>query len=316
MHALVTGGAGFIGSHLGLRLLRRGYQVTLVDCFTDNYSARLKQTNLVASLEAGARFIETDLAVADLESVTEGVDTVFHLAGQPGVRSSWGDAFRTHSRNNIEATQLLLEAVRGTSTVRRLVYASSSSVYGDASRYPTPESEACQPVSPYGVTKMAAERLCTLYGQAFGVPTVCLRYFTVYGPRQRPDMAFTRFITGVLTGEEITVYGSGNQVRDFTYVDDVVDATLLAATQEVSAGSVFNVAGGSNASVNDVLTLISGLTGKPAKLRNVAPAPGDVHRTGGDTSKIRSALGWQPATPLSTGIARQVDWVRDTLANS
>lgn len=313
MHALVTGAAGFIGSHLAERLLEQGSQVTCVDSLTDNYDVERKRANLQKAREFGARIVYADLATAELEALTAGVDVVFHLAGQPGVRSSWGNNFRAHVRNNIDATQRLLEAVRGAPTVRRVVFASSSSVYGDASRFPTAENEFLQPISPYGVTKMAAERLCTVYGQAFGLPTVALRYFTVYGPRQRPDMAFTRFITGVLTDQKISVYGSGEQVRDFTYVADVVEATILAGGYQGAAGSVFNVAGGSNASVNKVLTILERLTGKTADVRRLEPAPGDVHRTGGDTARIRAALGWKPSTSLEDGIARQLSWIRDGL---
>jgi UDP-glucuronate 4-epimerase len=216
MHALVTGAAGFIGSHLTKRLRGEGYDVTGVDSFTDYYDVAIKRANAEGAISAGAKFINGDLNVVDLDNLLDGVDVIFHLAGQPGVRSSWGKEFSAYTHGNIEATQRLLEASRGSRTLRRFVYASSSSVYGNAERYPTSESDRPQPVSPYGVTKLAAEHLCNLYAASFEVPTVSLRYFTVYGPGQRPDMAFTRFARAALRGDEITVYGSGDQIRDFT----------------------------------------------------------------------------------------------------
>jgi UDP-glucuronate 4-epimerase len=254
------------------------------------------------------KFVEGDLNVIDLKSILDGVDLIFHLAGQPGVRSSWGKEFSTYTYCNIEATQRLLEASRGSRTLRRLVYASSSSVYGDAERYPTSENDRPQPVSPYGVTKLAAEHLCSLYAASFEVPTVSLRYFTVYGPGQRPDMAFTRFARATLRGEKITIYGSGEQVRDFTYIDDVVEANLLAATREVSPGTVLNVAGGSHISVNEVLQIFEELAGSRLSVVHVNAVAGDVRSTGGDTATIRSVLGWRPTVGLREGIARQLSW--------
>ncbi|MCB0969696.1 MAG: NAD-dependent epimerase/dehydratase family protein, partial [Ilumatobacter sp.] len=203
----------------------------------------------------------------------------FHLAGQPGVRSSWGSGFPEYTTRNIDATQRLLEACRGRSGLRRFVYASSSSIYGDAESYPTREDIRPQPVSPYGVTKLGAEHLCTLYATNFDVPTVSLRYFTVYGPGQRPDMAFTRFIKAAIGGRAVSIYGSGEQVRDFTYVDDVVSANVLAATRDVARGAVFNVAGGSHATVNEVLGILGELTGSALRTEHLAGAAGDVKRT-------------------------------------
>lgn len=315
MDALVTGAAGFIGSHLTLRLREAGHRVIAVDCFSDYYDVALKRANADAVVRAGATLIETDLRDAHLEPILEGVDVVFHLAGQPGVRSSWGSEFATYTRNNIEVTQRLLEACRGRTSLRRFVYASSSSVYGNAESYPTPEHIRLQPVSPYGVTKLAAEHLCSLYTLNFDVPTVSLRYFTVYGPGQRPDMAFTRFIRAALQRQEVTVYGSGEQVRDFTYVDDVVEANLLAATRDVPAGQILNVAGGSHSSVNEVLENLGELSGAPLLTRYEAGAAGDVMRTGGDTTAIRSLLEWSPSVSLREGLARQFDWVANQLSS-
>lgn len=311
MHALVTGAAGFIGSHLTHRLRSEGYEVIGVDSFTDYYSVALKRSNAEAAIRAGVEFIDGDLNVIDLSSILDGVDVIFHLAGQPGVRSSWGTEFSAYSYCNIEATQRLLEASRGCQSLRRLVYASSSSVYGNAEQYPTSEDDRPQPISPYGVTKLAAEHLCSLYANCFEVPTVSLRYFTVYGPGQRPDMAFTRFAHAAARGEEITVYGSGQQTRDFTYVADVVEANHLAATHDVAPGAVLNVAGGSHTSVNEVLQIFEELSGAKLSVRHVEAVAGDVDRTGGDTKAIRSALGWQPAVSLQEGIAHQFKWASD-----
>lgn len=313
MHTLVTGAAGFVGSHLTKRLCEEGYDVTGVDSFTDYYDIALKRANADAAIRAGAKFVEGDLNVIDLNSILDGVDIIFHLAGQPGVRSSWGNDFSTYTYCNIAATQRLLEACRARRTLQRLVFASSSSVYGNAERYPTSENDRPQPVSPYGVTKLAAEQLCTLYAANFEVPTVSLRYFTVYGPSQRPDMAFTRFAAAAVRGDEITVYGSGDQTRDFTFVDDVVEANLLAATGRVPPGTVFNVAGGAHASVNEVLKIFEDLAGTKLSVTRVQAVAGDVGRTGGDTAAIRSVLGWLPTVGLRDGIARQIDFLRATV---
>ncbi len=314
MHALVTGAAGFIGSRLSQRLLGDNHRVTGLDSFSDYYDVSLKRANAEAVLQSGGLLIEGDLNAVDLEAVLADVDVIFHLAGQPGVRSSWGSEFPIYTRSNIDATQRLLEASRGVRNLKRFVYASSSSVYGDAESYPTSEDMRPQPISPYGVTKLAAEHLCCLYAMNFGVPTVSLRYFTVYGPGQRPDMAFTRFIRAAVQGGELTVFGSGEQVRDFTYVDDVVSANLLAATEDVRPGTVLNVAGGSHTTVNEVLTVLEELTGSDLSVRRIDGVAGDVRRTGGDTSAIRSALGWKPSVDLREGLDRQLEWVRSAVA--
>ena len=310
MHALVTGAAGFIGSRLARQLREAGHKVTGIDSFSDYYDVALKRANADAVVRSGAALIEADLNTVDLDRILDGVDVIFHLAGQPGVRASWGTDFPVYSRANIEATQRLLEASRNNRDLRRFVYASSSSVYGNAESYPTREDVRPQPVSPYGVTKLAAEHLCTLYAMNFAVPTVSLRYFTVYGPGQRPDMAFTRFITAAVQGGELTVFGNGEQVRDFTYVDDVISANLLAATQEVRPGTVLNVAGGSHTTVNEVLAILAELTGSELRRNNTDGVAGDVQRTGGDTAAIRSILGWSPSVSLREGLSRQLEWVR------
>lgn len=314
MHALVTGAAGFIGSRLARRLRENDYQVTGLDSFSDYYDVALKRANAAAVTRSGASFIEGDLNSIDIGVIGD-FDFIFHLAGQPGVRASWGADFPVYTRSNVDATQRLLEASRGSHRLKRFVYASSSSVYGNAECYPTSEDMRPQPVSPYGVTKLAGEHLCCLYATNFGVPTVSLRYFTVYGPGQRPDMAFTRFITAAVRGRELQIYGSGEQVRDFTYVDDVVKANLLAATSDVSPGVVLNVAGGSHTTVNQVLATLEELTGSALTRRHNDGVAGDVWQTGGDTSAIRSVLGWEPSISLRDGLARQLEWVRNGIVD-
>ncbi|RZT18925.1 nucleoside-diphosphate-sugar epimerase [Mycobacterium sp. BK558] len=313
MRVLVTGSAGFVGSHLVARLRADDHEVTGLDSLTDYYDMLLKRSNVEASVRLGADFVHGDLNSVDLVQLLDGIDVVFHLAGQPGVRSSWGSEFSTYTRCNVDATQKLLEAAKISPSLKRVVYASSSSIYGNAERYPTTELDRPLPVSPYGVTKLAAEHLCTLYAACFGVPTVSLRYFTVYGPRQRPDMAFTRFAMAALQDSAITIYGDGEQIRDFTFVDDVVEANVLAASREVPPGTVLNVAGGSHTSVNEVLEVFQEISQKTLTITRVPSIAGDVHMTGGDTTAILSLLGWEPTVGLREGISRQFDWARNSL---
>jgi UDP-glucuronate 4-epimerase len=305
MTVLITGVAGFVGSALARRLLADGEQVVGVDALTDYYDPALKNANLASLPREGFTFVEADLNSVDLDALLDGVAVVFHEAGQPGVRASWGQEFATYLQANILATQRLLEAARRAPALRRLVYASSSSVYGNARAYPTKEDDLPRPVSPYGVTKLAAEHLCALYAANFRVPTVSLRYFTVYGPRQRPDMAFNRFIRAALAGRTIEVFGTGEQVRDFTFVEDVVDANLRAAAGDVAPGSVFNVSGGTNVSVNEVLDELAGIAGHRLDVARTATVPGDVERTGGSAERIRTALGWCPTVGIAAGLRAQ-----------
>jgi len=314
--ALVTGVAGFIGSRLASRLLEDGHRVVGIDAFTDYYATDLKEVNVSRLTRDGFQLVRGDLNTADLGELLSDVDVVFHQAGQPGVRQSWGETFATYTRQNVDATQRLLEAARFAPRLTRVVYASSSSVYGDAERYPTLESDLPAPISPYGVTKLAAEHLMTLYARVFAVPTVSLRYFTVYGPGQRPDMAFTRFTRAAVNDDPIHIYGTGEQVRDFTFVDDVVEANIRAATAQVAPGSVFNVAGGSNVSVNDVLSVIERIHGRPLRISYEDAAAGDVRRTGADTGAIRAALGWQAAVALDDGLAAQYEWAAASSTSS
>ncbi len=313
---VVTGVAGFVGSHLAERLHEAGPTIVGVDCFSDYYDRERKLANLDGLL-GSHRFElrELDLAASDLRSLVDGADPLFHQAGQPGVRSSWGDDFAAYLRHNVLATQRLLEAARGAGRLRRFVYASSSSVYGDAEELPTSERALPRPVSPYGVTKLAAEHLCGLYG-GLGVPTVSLRYFTVYGPRQRPDMAFTRFIRAHLDGDEVTVNGDGAQTRDFTYVGDVVEANLAAAdpNRALVPGAVYNLGGGSRVTVNEVLDVLGRLTGRPVRVRYHSALAGDARHTYADCTAARRDLDFRPRTTLEEGLRAQIAWVQGGVA--
>jgi nucleoside-diphosphate-sugar epimerase len=303
--ALVTGAAGFIGSHLAERLLADGTDLLAVDRLSDYYDVRLKRANLDA-LEShpGFTFVEGDLNRLDLDPLLDGVDVVFHLAAQPGVRASWGTEFQIYLDDNVLATQRLLEAARERE-LRRFVFASSSSIYGDAERFPTRESDTPSPVSPYGVTKLAGEQLCRLYFKGWGVPTVVLRYFTIFGPRQRPDMAFNRFIGAALDGEAIEVFGDGLQERDCTYVGDAVAATAAAGERGVP-GQVYNVAGGNSATVADVIAILGRLLEREPTVEHRPAVVGDARRTGADTGKAREHLGYSPRTSLEEGLNSQL----------
>jgi nucleoside-diphosphate-sugar epimerase len=308
MRALVTGCAGFIGSHVTDALLARGDEVLGIDAFTPYYGRARKETNLEIAV-ACSRFqlIEADLRNLELGPLLDGVDVVFHLAGQPGVRASWSDRFPTYVEHNILATQWLLESLRA-HPVKRVVLASSSSVYGNAARYPTTEDDLPRPHSPYGITKLAAEQLCGAYAQNWAILTTSLRYFTVYGPRQRPDMGFARLLAAALSGRPLPVLGDGEQTRDFTYVDDVVAATIMAGTKDVEPGSIFNVAGGSEATVNSVVSIIADLIGSAVDVEQRPGQPGDVRRTGGSIDRARMELGWTPSVSLREGLAAQLAW--------
>ncbi len=308
MKALVTGAAGFIGSHLTSALLDLDADVTGVDCFTDYYPRAIKEANLdVNRRRPGFRFVEAALQQAPLDALLEGRTHVFHLAAQAGVRKSWGRDFRVYTDNNIDATQRLLEACVGRA-LHRFVYASSSSVYGDHVTIPMREDALPQPVSPYGVTKLAAEQLCHLYQVNHGVPAASLRYFTVYGPRQRPDMAFNRFIRAALRQEPITLYGDGEQTRDFTFVSDAVAATIAAGERGVP-GRAYNVGGGSRVSVNHVLEIVGRLAGRPLDVRRAPAQKGDMRDTYADTSLARADLGFAPRVSLQDGLEAEYRWL-------
>jgi nucleoside-diphosphate-sugar epimerase len=311
---LVTGAAGFIGSHLSEALVARGYQVIGVDAFVDFYPRWMKEGNLAGLRGNPAfQFYNADLRSADLTALLAGTAYVFHQAAQAGVRTSWGAGFAGYTEHNILATQRLLEAARKAG-VRRVIYASSSSVYGDTPDRPARENSLPSPVSPYGVTKLAAEHLCRLYTVEQSLPTIALRYFTVYGPRQRPDMAFHKFIKALLQDEPITVYGDGEQSRDFTYVADIVAANL-AAMRAGQSGHVYNVGGGVNATVNEVLRLLEQVTGKQARVRYASKQAGDAAHTSADTTAACRELGFAPTMPLREGLRREAEWLATLLAS-
>jgi UDP-glucuronate 4-epimerase len=293
MRYVVTGAAGFIGSHLTEALLARGHEVVAVDSFTDYYDTTQKEENAAAFDVSRVDLADDDLDLA-------GVDGVFHLAGQPGVRSSFAD-FDVYVRRNILATQKVFESAARAGV--RVVFASSSSVYGEAETYPTPEDARPQPISPYGITKLACEHLA----HAYGLDTVLLRYFTVYGPRQRPDMAFARVVDALARGASFELYGDGLQSRSFTYVADAVAATA-AAMEQGAAGALYNVGGGTEATMRDAIATLEDVSGRTLDLVVRPAAAGDVRRTAADTRRIERDLGWRATTDLGVGLRAQWDW--------
>lgn len=315
MRILVTGSAGFIGSHLCEALLEQGHEVLGLDCFTDFYPRDLKEKNLEKPRSFKKfSFLEADLNEVNLEKILDGIEIIYHQAAQAGVRTSWGGNFDCYTMYNILATQKLLEAAKG-KPIKKFIFASSSSVYGIAKKFPIQENHPLQPVSPYGVTKLAAENLVYLYWKNFGLPTVSLRYFTVFGPRQRPDMAFTRFIKAILENEPFEIFGSGEQIRDFTFIKDAVAANLSLLNIENGkvVGKVFNIGGGNPASVNEVIKIIEKITDLPARPKYLEFAKGDVRETRADTSQARKILGFKPETKLFDGLAVQINWLKELI---
>ena len=310
MTAVITGVAGFIGSSLADELLATGEAVIGIDSFTDYYDPAGKRRNLEHSMRHPSfRLVEGDLCDLDLVELLTGVDVVYHQAGQPGVRLSWSAGFPEYARLNVVATQRLLEAAK-TAGVPRVVYASSSSVYGNAARYPTTEDDLPAPHSPYGVTKLAAEHLCNLYAANWGLSTVSLRYFTVYGPRQRPDMAIHRMVESGLRGAPFPLFGDGSAVRDFTFVSDAVAANVAAARADVAPGTVVNVAGGGEIQVSELLDVVGAACGSPVPVDERPPMAGDVRRTGGTIDRAVELIGWEPRRSIVDGVAEQVAWHR------
>jgi UDP-glucuronate 4-epimerase len=303
MRYLVTGAAGFVGSHLAEALQGVGHDVVGVDCFTDYYDPAEKERNA-----AGLDVRRLDLAEDPID--LDGVDGVFHLAAQPGVRS-FGDVFALYLRRNLLATQRVFEAAAAAGV--RVVFASSSSVYGEAEAYPTPEDADPRPVSPYGLTKLGCEHLARAYARGFGLNAAGLRYFTVYGPRQRPDMFMRRVCERLLDGGVFELYGTGTQSRSFTYVGDAVEATV-AAMERAAAGSLYNVGGGEEASMLDAIALLETISGRSLEVRRLDPARGDVPRTRADVSRIAADLGWAPATPLADGLTAMWSWASARVA--
>lgn len=313
MKALITGAAGFVGSNLSERCLDLGWDVVGLDSLTDYYPRSEKLANIeIARSNDRFDFLEADLLEHDLVALLGDVDVVFHQAGQPGVRASWADGFSDYVSFNVQATQRLLEAA-AVSSLKRFVYASSSSIYGATKTFPTTEETLPAPRSPYGVTKLAGEHLTSLYAANFGVPTTALRYFTVYGPRQRPDMATHRLIECGLTGGTFELYGNGDAVRDFTYVGDVVEANVLAATNDLEAGTVMNIAGGSSVSMNELIEVASEAVGSPIDVRRTEVARGDVPKTQASTDAAQKKIAWTPKVSIHEGVHRQSDAVRARL---
>ncbi len=312
---IVTGAAGFIGSHLCERLLDEGRKVVAIESFTDYYSPERKRQHIVPCLD-NERFtlVEEDINSADLPALFSGADAVFHLAAQAGVRRSWGAEFDHYTEANILATQKILEALRTTEGVR-LIHSSSSSVYGETNDLPMREDSLLKPISPYGATKLSAEHLCELYRINYGIEYTALRYFTVYGPRQRPDMAFSRFVMSALSGGEIEIYGDGKQTRDFTYVSDAVEANMLAYRYN-GDGRIFNIGGGARISILEVLDLLSAIIGTPLDVSFTERAKGDVTDTWADTTLASGELGYRPVVSIEEGLEREVAWYREHLGRS
>jgi nucleoside-diphosphate-sugar epimerase len=313
MKALITGCAGFIGSHLTESLLADGVEVIGVDCFNDNYGRGEKLRNLRCFADWEAfEFAPIDLARGDLDDLVAECGAVYHLAAQPGVRQSWGQRFESYVRNNVLATQHLLEAA-ARHPVERFVYASSSSIYGQAERFPTREDAVPRPISPYGLTKLSGEHLCQLYHANLAVPTVSLRYFSVYGPRQRPDMAFNIFCRAAIERRPVQVFGDGRQTRDFTYVADVVAATRAAAAVAEIDGSTYNIGGGSQVSLAEAIELLEEIAGVKLEVEHGPAERGDVRDTGADTAKARAQLGFEAETRLREGLAAEFEWMVSSL---
>ena len=309
MHVLITGAAGFIGSHLTEACLERGWQVTAIDSLTTYYSPTDKVHNAEGfSHHRDCLYLEQDLLDVDLDLLMRDVQVVFHLAGQAGVRASWGQGFDAYIQLNVTAMQRLLEAARHAEELEKFVFASSSSVYGDAEALPTPEDQILRPISPYGATKALGEHLCYLYHRSFGIPTAALRFFSVYGPRQRPDMGFHRLIEAGLSGSSFPLYGDGGQTRDFTYVNDIVDGTL-ASVDNAKPGSVLNLGGGARISMSEVIDLVR-VEFPDLKVERLDPGRGDARDTGADIRRARQMIGFDPKTTVPDGIKRQMDWHR------
>jgi len=312
---VVTGAAGFIGSHLCERLLDEGHEVLGVDSFTDYYSPERKRQHLARCAgRSGFTLAEENLATCDIARLLEGARGVFHLAAQAGVRKSWGREFALYIESNILATQRLLEALKDAPSIP-LVHSSSSSVYGETRLLPMREDHPTAPLSPYGATKLSGEHLCELYRLNYGVTYRALRYFTVYGPRQRPDMAFSRFISAALAGNRIEIYGDGRQTRDFTYVSDAVDANIRAF-RYAGPQTVFNIGGGSRVPLLDVLAVMERELGARLDVRFVERAKGDVTDTWADTARARDALGFAPRVSLEEGIRNEIAWYREYLGTA
>lgn len=310
-YSIVTGAAGFIGSHLSETLLSQGKNVIGIDELNDYYNPALKRKNLERLTQYPQfRFVEGNILALDWRSLLAEAEVVYHQAAQAGVRASWGDGFQAYTERNINATQVMLEAAKDAPILQRFVFASSSSVYGDAETLPTHELICPQPVSPYGITKLAGERLCLLYYKNFGVPVSVLRYFTVYGPRQRPDMAFHKFFKSILKNEAISIYGDGQQTRDFTFIQDCIAANLAAAEVPAATGEIFNVGGGSRVVLKEVIETMGKISDRPVQVNFVEAGVGDARHTSADVTKAQQILGYQPQVSLGEGLTQEWEWIQ------
>ena len=308
---IVTGAAGFIGSHLVEQLLQQGKEVIGIDDFNDYYDPVLKRNNISHLLDSpGFQLIEGNIQFLEWHLLLKNVEIIYHQAAQAGVRASWGQNFPTYVERNINATQTLLEAAKYAKSLKKFIFASTSSIYGDADMLPTHEGVCPQPISPYGITKLAAEQLCSLYYKNFGIPFVGLRYFSVYGPRQRPDMGFHKFFKAILESKPITIYGDGHQSRDFTFVSDIISANLAAATIPEAVGQVFNIGGGSSVSLSEVLKTMEEIVGTTIKKNYVETAMGDARHTSADVSKAKQILNYKPKIPLVDGLTQEWNWIQ------
>ncbi len=312
MSILITGVAGFIGSHLAERLLKEGFELIGVDSFHDYYPKKIKENNLKRLIDnTKFGFIEGNILNLNLKEILSRVDGVFHQAAIPGVRASWGNGFNQYVENNILGTQVLLEACKD-KKIKKFIYASSSSVYGDADELPVKETFSTNPISPYGLSKLSGEHLAILYFKGYGIPTVCLRYFTVYGPRQRPDMGFHKFISAILQGKEIEIYGGGEQTRDFTFIDDAVEANLQAFF-EGKEGEIYNVGGRSRIRLIEAIKIIEEISGEKARLKYIEPQKGDARHTYADVSKAKRDFGYSPKVDIYEGLKKHYEWLKENL---
>jgi len=310
---IITGVSGFIGSTLAEKLLEKKFRVIGIDSFTNYYPMPIKEKNIANCLKhTNFSLIHQDLDSLDLSPIFENAEYIFHLAAQPGARASWGKEFAIYVKNNISVTQKILESVKNNTTLKKFVLASSSSVYGNQSNIMNEDTSLTRPVSPYGVTKLAAENLVNLYFKNYGIPTISLRYFTVYGPKQRPDMAFTRFLRSIIKDKKLTVFGNGEQTRDFTYVDDIVEATINAATSD-SIGDILNVGGGSVFSLTQIIEFMKEITEKELEIDFKKEQKGDVKHTSADISKARKLINYKSNTDIKYGLTQQYEYIKTNL---
>lgn len=308
---IVTGVAGFIGSHLAETLLKQGLDVVGIDQFNNYYDPQLKENNIVDLHKfSNFKLIKGDIEELNWYELLDSAEVVYHQAAQAGVRASWGGGFVNYTQRNINATQVILEAAKQVKSIKRIIYASSSSIYGNAATMPTPETLCPQPVSPYGITKLAGERLCWLYHQNFGIPVTALRYFTVYGPRHRPDMAFHKFFKAAIEDEAISIYGDGQQTRDYTFVGDIVAANLAAAAVPEAVGEAFNIGGGSRVTLIELLEIMERVMGRPMRKNYIEKAKGDARHTSADINKANKILGYSPKVSLTEGLTEEWKWIQ------